>query len=142
MKYFFDTNIIIDLCQNKEEAKNIFKEIALLKESEIFVNRLVVLESLRTIHYRHSKRFRDAVKILDVFETVNIKHEIYDEAIIFSRYCHSKGIKLKGKCEAIDFLHFITAKYYNLVMISNDKDLEKLENIYINFMELNKETIV
>lgn len=121
MKYFFDTNIIIDLCQNKAEAKN----------------KLVVLESLRTIHFEYKKRFREAVKILDGFETVNIKQEIYDEAINFSRYCHSRGKKLKGKCEAIDFLHFITAKYYNLKIISNDKDLEKLEEVYIIYKEIN-----
>jgi len=33
----------------------------------------------------------------------------------------------------IDFLHFITAKYYNLKIISNDKDLEKLEKNYNKF---------
>lgn len=133
MKYFFDTNIIIDLCQNNEEAKERFKDIALQDESEIFVNRLVALEALRTIHFDHKKRFREAMKILDGFDTVNIKQEIYDEAIEFSRFCHSKGTKLKGKCEAIDFLHFITAKYYQFVIVSNDKDLEKLEQIYIDF---------
>ncbi len=132
MKYFFDTNIIIDLCQNNEEAKNIFKDIALEDNSEIFVNRLVALEALRTIHFNHKKRFRDAVEILNAFDAVNIKQEIYDEAIAFSRFCHSKGIRLKGKCEAIDFLHFITAKHYNLEIVSNDKDLEKLEEVYQN----------
>ena len=139
MKYFFDTNIIIDLCQNKEETKKQFIQIAQEKESEIFVNRLVVIEALRTIHFEHKKRFRDAVKLLDAFESVNIKQEIYDEAINFSRYCHSKGVKLKGKCEAIDFLHFITAKYYNLKIISNDKDLDKLETRYEQYKNLKKE---
>jgi predicted nucleic acid-binding protein len=136
VKYFFDTNIIIDLCQNNEEAKKIFKEIALEDESEIFVNRLVTLESLRTIHYSYTKRFRDAVRILDFFETLNIKQEIYDDAIAFSRFSHSKGVKLKGKCEAIDFLHFVTAKYYSLIIVSNDRDLDKLENVYEEFKKL------
>ncbi len=133
MKYFFDTNIIIDLCQNKEETKKQFIQIAQEKESEIFVNRLVVIEALRTIHFDYKKRFRDAVELLDAFESVNIKQEIYDEAIDFSRYCHSNGVRLKGKCEAIDFLHFMTAKYYHLIMISNDKDLDKLEQEYEAF---------
>jgi len=32
------------------------------------------------------------------------------------------------------FLHFITVKYYKLIMISNDKDLEKLEEQYAKFL--------
>ena len=136
MKYFFDTNIIIDLCDNEEAAKNRFKEIASQNDSEIFVNRLVVLEALRTIHFNNKKIFREAVEILNGFDSLNIKQEIYDEATSFSRFCHSKGMKLKGKCEAIDFLHFITAKHYKLEIVSNDKDLEKLEKAYINFINL------
>jgi len=136
VKYFFDTNIIIDLCDNEEAAKNRFKEIASQNDSEIFVNRLVVLEALRTIHFNNKKIFREAVEILNGFDSLNIKQEIYDEATSFSRFCHSKGMKLKGKCEAIDFLHFITAKHYKLEIVSNDKDLEKLEKAYINFINL------
>ncbi|MEA2028698.1 MAG: PIN domain-containing protein, partial [Campylobacterota bacterium] len=97
--------------------------------------------ALRTIHFDHKKRFKEAVSFLDTFESVNIKQDIYDEAIAFSRYCHSKGIKLKGKCEAIDFLHFITAKYYNLTLITNDKDFDKLETSYSEYKNtLQKET--
>jgi predicted nucleic acid-binding protein len=59
-----------------------------------------------------------------------------EEAIQFSRYCHSKGVKLKGKCEAIDFLHFITAKYYDLILISNDRDLDRLECSYGEFQAM------
>ena len=32
-------------------------------------------------------------------------------------------------------LHFITAKYYDLKIVSNDGDLEKLEEAYIKFLE-------
>lgn len=99
MKYFIDTNIIIDGLDKKEEAK----------------------------------------EKLSFFRKVDIKPKIYEEAIQFSRYCHSKGIKLKGKCEAIDFLHFMTAKYYKLVIVSNDRDLEKLERSYDTFMRLKEE---
>ena len=135
MKYFIDTNVIIDLLDNKEEAKEQMKALLLEENSELVINRLVLIESLRTIHFKHKKVFREAKKTLDSFTKVNIKPEIYNEAIKFSRFCHSKGVKLKGKCEAIDFLHFITAKYYELIMVSNDKDLEKLEEPYIKFLE-------
>lgn len=133
MKYFFDTNIIIDLCQNNTDAKRKFTEIALQEHSEIFINRLVALEALRTIHFESKKIFREAVKILNAFEPLNITQDIYDKSIAFSRFCHSRGTKLKGKCEAIDFLHFMTAKYYQLEIVSNDKDFDKLEQEYIEF---------
>jgi len=158
VKYFFDTNVIIDLLgqnkklddkreskeeeqQRKKEAKlkaqERLEKVLLEENSEIFINRLVFVEALRTIHFTHSKKFREAKNTLDSFTKVNIKQEIYNEAIEFSRFCHSKGVKLKGKCEAIDFLHFMTAKYYELTIISNDKDLEKLEEQYIKFLEKN-----
>jgi len=156
VKYFIDTNVIIDLLGNnqsqenkkesKEEQKNRKKEaqqkaqeklekIILEEGSELFINRLIVMETLRTIHFDHKKVFREAEKKLTLFRQVDIKPKIYKDAIAFSRFCHSKGIKLKGKCEAIDFLHFITAKYYTLEIVSNDGDMSKLEDAYAKFLE-------
>ena len=139
MKYFIDTNVIIDLLDNKKEAKEQIKALLLEENSELFINRLVLVETLRTIHFTHSKKFREAEKKLEWFQKVNIKPKIYNEAIEFSRFCHSKGRGvLKGKCEAIDYLHFITAKYYELEMVSNDGDMPKLEEQYIKYIEQNK----
>ena len=135
MKYFIDTNIIIDLLNNNEEAKRQLKALFLEESSELFINRLIVMETLRTIHFNHKKVFREAEKKLTLFRQVDIKPKIYKDAVAFSRFCHSKGIKIKGKCEAIDFLHFMTAKHYNLKIISNDGDMEKLEDTYVKFLE-------
>ena len=133
MKYFIDTNIIIDLLRKDNDTVEKIIEIVSDNESELYINKLVAIESLRTIHFEHTKIFQEAKLILDMFEHLEINPQIYDKSIDFSRYCHSKGVKLKGKCEAINFLHFITAKHYNLTIISNDKDFEKLEQIYIKF---------
>jgi predicted nucleic acid-binding protein len=78
VKYFIDTNIIIDFLEKKVEAKEQLKNLALEEGSKLFINRLVVLESLRTIHFKHKKIFREAEEKLDLFEIVNIKQEIYD----------------------------------------------------------------
>ncbi len=137
MKYFIDTNIIIDLLDNKEDAKEKLKSLFLQEDSELFINRLIVMETLRTVHFKHKKVFREAKEKLNIFRQVDIKPKIYDNSIEFSRFCHSKGVKLKGKCEAIDFLHFMTAKYYNLELVSNDKDMAKLENKYLEFLDEN-----
>jgi len=54
VKYFIDTNIIIDFLEKKVEAKEQLKNLALEEGSKLFINRLVVLESLRTIHFKQS----------------------------------------------------------------------------------------
>lgn len=135
MKYFIDTNIIIDFLNKKEEAIDKIINIAQDEKSVMYVNRLIVLETLRTIHFDSKKIFKEHKEKLNLFEQLNILPSIYEEAIVFSRYCHSKGVKLKGRCEAIDFLHFITAKYYDLTVVTNDKDFDKLEIIYQKFIE-------
>lgn len=138
MKYFVDTNIIIDFFNKNPEAIAKITEIASEEDSEIFVNRLVYLESLRTIPKNNNRIFRDSKTVFELFEFLDINQEIYDLAIDFSRYCLSKGIKLKGKCEAIDFLHFITAQYYQLELLSNDNDMAKLKQPYLDWTILNQ----
>lgn len=130
MKYFLDTNLVIDFLDKKPDA--IEKLISILQdeESEIFVNRLVYLETLRTISLEKSRVFRDSKAAFEMFGFLDISQEIYDQAIGFSRFCKAEGITLKGKCAAIDFLHFITAKHYRLELLSNDNDMEKLTEIY------------
>ena len=136
MRYFVDANILIDFLNKKEEAINLLTNIANEEESIIYTNRLVNLESLRTIPVKNKKIFKNAKEILESFEKVDITDEVYNETIEFSRFFKTiKHQSLKGKCEAIDLLHFITAKHYNLKLISYDKDFEKLEEIYQEFLQ-------
>ncbi len=141
MKYFLDTNIIIDILEKKADVLEKLETILLESDSELFINRLILLETLRTIHFNHKKIFREAEETLKFFRQLDIKPAIYNRAIEFSRFCHSRGVRLKGKCEAIDFIHFMTAKYYNLKIISNDKDLEKLEEQYSEFLNIKSKNI-
>ncbi|MFI3136566.1 MAG: PIN domain-containing protein [Methylococcaceae bacterium] len=139
MKYFVDTNIFIDLFSKVDEVKKKAQEkitdIAKQEDSALFVNRLVYLESLRTIPQNNSHIFRESRDVFDAFEFLDITQDIYDQAISFSRYCQSKGITLKGRCAAIDFLHFITAQYYQLELLSNDGDMAKLATCYLEWKE-------
>ena len=128
MKYFIDTNIIIDLFNKKVDDN--FKELLKDETNAFFINRLVLIESLRTIPFKNTKIYKDAKTTLESFNQVDITPTIYNDSIEFSRFFKTKGINLKGKCEAIDVIHFITAKQYNLEVLSNDGDLKKLENVY------------
>ncbi len=136
MKYFLDTNIIIDLLKEKEEAIEILSNIASDPDSVIYINRLVELETLRGIRFAHSRRFQIAQRELEKFEKLDITQDIYSETTNFARYCKSKGITLKKSCEAIDYLHFITAKYYGLQIISIDRDMSALEDKYQEFTQM------
>jgi len=130
VKYFFDTSIIIDVLSKEPEATQMLEDILRDEESELFINRLVLVESLRTIPIKNANIFKEAEKVLELFQKADINPVIYSKAIEFSRFCKSKGINLKGKCEAIDFLHFMTAEYYDLAMVTNDKDFDKLNKVY------------
>ena len=148
MRYFIDTNLIIDYCADETkknisekrkqqilEAKDKLNPILNDDESLIFTNRLVFLESLRTIPLANKKIFRELKQAFDLFEILDMNQTIYEQAVSFSRFCKSKHISLKGKCEAIDFLHFLTAKYYELELLTCDRDMAKLEAIYPDWLE-------
>jgi len=134
MKYFFDTNIISDLVRKKEETISKIEEIAKDENSEFYINRLVYMESLRAIPLTHRKLYEKTQEALDNFEKLDITQEIYNKSIEFARFCKRKGINL-GKCEVIDYLHFITAKHYDLKMVSRDGDMGRLEEAYLEFLE-------
>jgi len=150
VNYFIDTNIIIDLINTgnsttvkeaRQKATELLKPILEASESKIYINRLVMIESLRTIKYIETGIFRRAEETLENFERLDITQEIYDEAIAFSRFCQSIGATTsnKGNCQVLDFLHFITAKHYNLEILTYDtKDFNTMMKAYPKFKETNQ----
>jgi predicted nucleic acid-binding protein len=140
MDYFVDTNIIIDFFNKRPSATKILED-HIEQEHILHINELVRLEALRTIDVKKTKIFRESNDfLLAYFKMTELNREIYNQAIELSRYCKSKGICLKGRCEAIDFLHFITAKYYQFTLLTNDGDIEKLENVYLTWLDSQAET--
>jgi len=132
MRYFVDTNVIIDILN---QPQNMGKLLPVEDGNKFYINQLVYLESLRTIDIQKTKIFGSAQTLLNNFTILDMNQDIYDQTVQFSRFCRSQGILLKGKCEAIDFLHFMTAKYYQLELLSNDKDIEKLKIPYVTWKE-------
>jgi predicted nucleic acid-binding protein len=135
MKYFFDTNVISNLVREDSVAIAKLQELALDETSEFYTNRLVFMESLRAIPMDRKNLFNKTKSTLENFEKLEITQEIYDKSVDFARFCKSKGVNL-GKCEAIDFIHFITAKYYGLEIVSFDGDMGRLEEKYQKFLEV------
>jgi predicted nucleic acid-binding protein len=152
MRYFIDTNLIIYFFdygydfkidkkknepnvkkENYLKAKSKLEPILSDSESEIFINRLVYLEALRIV--TDAKKYNYLKSVLENIAFVEIYPEFYEQAIQLSKYCTSKGIHIKGRCAAIDFLHFTTAKHYNLEILANDGDMEILANIYPEWLK-------
>lgn len=152
MRYFIDTNLIIhffeyhydfnvykkknernDKKENHLKAKNKLEPILNDSDSEIFINRLVYLEALRII--TDPKKYDYLKSVLENFTFVEIYPEFYEQAIQLSKYCTSKGINIKGGCAAIDFLHFTTAKHYDLQILANDGDMEKLTQAHAEWLK-------
>jgi predicted nucleic acid-binding protein len=136
MKYFIDTNIILDAFERKiPEVQNRLSTILEDEENKIFYNGLVYTETLRAVL---DENILDTLKSsFELFTWVDINKDIYIKTKKFSRYCRSKDIKVaKGRCELIDMLHFITAKHNNLEIITNDTDdFKKLENAYQEYIK-------
>ena len=133
MKYFFDTNVISNLVRKEAVAITKLQELASDSKAEFYTNQLVFMESLRAIPLTHKKLFDATKETLENFEKLEITQDIYNKSIEFTRFCKSKGINL-GKCEAIDYIHFITAKHYNLEIVSFDGDMARLEEKYQEFL--------
>lgn len=134
MKYFIDTNLIIDVFERKN-IDSISKLSLILEDpnNEIFYNGIVYTETLRTILDENT--FSKLKTAFDLFTWLDIDQSIYIETKKFSRFCRSKEIKVtKGRCEVIDIIHFITAKYNDLALLSNDGDMQKLEEAYQAFI--------
>lgn len=136
MKYFFDTNVISRLVKEDSAAISKLQELASDETSEFYINSLVFMESLRAIPFTYKKLYNNTKETLGSFEKLEITQEIYEKSVEFARFCKSKGINL-GKCEAIDYIHFVTAKYYNLEIISFDGDMKTLEIKYQEFLKGN-----
>jgi hypothetical protein len=54
---------------------------------------------------------------------------------LFQDFAVPKRITLNGRCEAIDYLHFLTAKYYSFEILTNDADIAKLTRIGLILFE-------
>jgi len=134
VKYFLDTNVISHLIRKDEKAIEKIKEITKDEDYELYINRLVYMESLRAIPLKREPLYEKTKDLLDSLSKVDIKQETYFKGVAFARFCKSKGLNF-GKCEAIDYLHFMTAKYYDLEIISFDGDMKKLEEKYLEFLE-------
>ncbi len=151
MKYFIDTNFFLDLFERKNTDSISKFESICGNNSEFFYSGLVYAEALRKAPEKlldannNEVLDKDGKSILifeelkaafDNFECLEITRSIFFDAKKLARYCYLQKIKAtKGRCELIDFVHFVTSKHYNLEMLTRDSDMEKLEQAWNDFIK-------
>lgn len=142
MKRFLDSSIVFYKKQNSDKYDEFVSLI--LGKDILLINNLVKLEVLQGINYKEDAQYQKFVKLFkNRFEIKEINQEIYEMSIIMDRLVKSKGITLKqGKTKdtagVIDIINFCTAKYYSCQIHHNDKDFDRLEEIYQKFLEEKK----
>jgi len=132
MRYLVDANFIIDVFE-RENTDSIDRLESILKNSgKLFYNGLIYTETLRVV--LDDDTFLKLKSAFDKFGWLEVDLSIYVDAKRFSRYCRSQNIKgPKGRCEIIDIIHFITAKHNQLELLTNDGDMERLEQAWTDF---------
>lgn len=130
-----DTNVLINLFQ-KNITHPKLQEV-LESDKDIVITNLIYIEFLRGINYNHKRHYLQMREFLNNLEILQVNRDIYNMAIDLNRFCKSKGVTLKGKCEVIDFINFCSAKHYNLKTITNDRDFDILEEYFNKLKESN-----
>jgi len=145
-KRFLDSSIVF----YRKQDNNKYNEFASLISGNdiLLVNNLVKLEVLQGINYKDNSLYEKFIKLFQKrFEIKEINKDIYEMSMKMDRLLKSQGITLKkGKTKdiagVIDIINFCTAKYYNCEIHHNDKDFDKLEIMYKEFLIKEKITNV
>ena len=136
MKYFIDTNVIIDFLKKDVDATKKLTLIAGEEDSELFINRLVYLESLRTIDIQKFTIFSWQTKILTVLREFFPKTTFFvstHSPLVLAGLKNGEGYELyrdgeNVKAKAIDniesfFLNDIVKEFFGVDL--NEEKLQK-----------------
>ena len=128
MRYYFDTSIWLDLFEKREEFPYKFTSVQrLLKYIRLHNDKIVyskaVIDELRKLGYSSFelgilfRRFRQL--LIRVWQT---KHH----------YGKAKDLAAKRDIPFFDALHALLAREAKAILISRDKDFQRLQDIVIN----------
>ena len=141
MNSFLDSSIIYFKKSNDTKYHK-YKEL-IASDRILIINDLVRLEVLQGINYKDKNLYKKFVKLFDSrFEIREINKDIYQMVIKIDRLLKAEGVTLKkGKTKdiagVIDIVNFCTAKYYECEIFHNDDDFNKMEEVYVKFLEGN-----
>lgn len=148
--YLLDTNILVaaldkDGSTEDEDKKKARQRLtALLREPDVAlgITPLIRYEVLRGVQWSSMDRYSALLDALAGFHEFEVGQDVSELAANLFRF-ERAGQEDKPKRaidkRRFDVFHMATAKVYELEMASNDADMKRLENLYVEYCaEINR----
>lgn len=137
--YLLDTNYLIYLVDpntNSSKKEEVLQDLALkLEDPEtlLFLTPLIRYEVLRGVEWDNIEKLNTLKNALKAFQTIDINDDISDLARNLFRL--DKANQKTGSKKVIekyqfDMFHFAAAKENNLEILSKDRDMSAIENLF------------
>ena len=137
--YLLDTNYLIYLVDpnaNSSKKAEVLQDLALkLKDPEtlLFLTPLIRYEVLRGVEWDNIEKLNTLKNALKAFQVIDINDDISDLARNLFRL--DKANQKTGSTTVIekyqfDMFHFAAAKENNLEILSKDRDMSAIENLF------------
>ncbi|MCW5317021.1 PIN domain-containing protein [Nostoc sp. KVJ3] len=134
MGYLLDTNILTAILKKNQKVNSKLEEVRFLGE-DVFISCITYFESKRGLLYANATR-----QISDLNEFCrNYKILFLDDLEIIEKACEiDADLKRKGrKIQEADVLIAATAIARGLILVSNDSDLLRVQNINLeNWLQI------
>ncbi len=131
-RVLLDTNLLIGALDTKN-PRDIEELNKLLKDENIAlaISPLIRYEILRGVKWGDNETYKTLLLALNELEEFEIGKEIAEKAAKVYRFARAKERKIVNK-RNFDLLHVATAKCNKLEIRSNDKDIKKLEQLFLD----------
>lgn len=137
--YLLDTNYLIYLADpnaNPTKKAEVLQDLAVkLEDPEtlLFLTPLIRYEVLRGVEWDNIEKLNTLKSALNAFQTIDINDDIADLARNLFRL--DKANQKNGSKKVIekyqfDMFHFATAKENDLEILSKDRDMTAIENLF------------
>lgn len=137
--YLLDTNYLIYLVDpntNSSKKAEVLQDLALkLEDPEtlLFLTPLIRYEVLRGVEWDNIEKLNTLKNALKAFQVIDINDDISDLARNLFRL--DKANQKTGSKKVIekyqfDMFHFVAAKENNLEILSKDRDMSAIENLF------------
>ncbi|MDG6790894.1 type II toxin-antitoxin system VapC family toxin [Glaesserella parasuis] len=137
--YLLDTNYLIYLADpnaNPTKKAEVLQDLALkLEDPEtlLFLTPLIRYEVLRGVEWDNIEKLNTLKSALKAFQTIDINDDLADLARNLFRL--DKANQKNGSKKVIekyqfDMFHFATAKENDLEILSKDRDMTAIENLF------------
>jgi len=126
IKYCLESNFIIDLLNGKENAVVVYEEIKDAPLAVTAIASVVLFEILRGKEQNQAKiqKFEELRKRLEV---LTFGEQEAEEASQIEKAIHENGFTISP----MDLLIGATAKVHGAILISNDSDYNRIENLQL-----------